>query len=72
MSSRIVLSNQQLKEWHDANGFIQIVDSAGNELANVLKPPSPEVIATALERSQSEGIWHTTDELFRHLASLGD
>lgn len=66
----ITLNSDQLREFEAAGDTIELRDEAGNVLGYVAKPLSAEIIATALQRSQSAGPWHTTQQVLDHLKSL--
>lgn len=66
----ITLSSDQLSIFQSARDGVQLIDSSGNLLAHVVKAISPEVIAAALESSNSDRPWHKTREVLEHLESL--
>lgn len=68
----IQLSSEQLQQWQSASGEIAIIDGHGKVLGYVAKPFSVEILDAALKRSESDGPWHTTDEVLAHLRSLDD
>jgi hypothetical protein len=66
----ITLSHDQFQQWQAATDAIQVMDASGNVLLYVPEPVSSDVLAVAIERSKSDGPWHTTAEVLNRLESL--
>jgi hypothetical protein len=66
----ITLNSDQLRQWQTAHDGVELVDQSGNVLGYVAKSVSADALAAAVERSKSEGPWHTTEEVLNHLNSL--
>jgi len=68
--TRIVLSDDQTRALQAATDGVEICDRHGNLLGYVSPPPSDAEIADARRRLQSDGPWHTTEQVMDHLKSL--
>ena len=49
---------------------VEVRDQRGNLLGYVSVPPSDAEIAEAKRRLESDGPWHTTEQVTEHLKSL--
>jgi len=68
--TQIVLSDDQAQAVQAATETVEIRDRHGNLLGYVSSPPSNAEIAAARQRLQSDGPWHTTEQVLDHLKSL--
>jgi len=67
---QIVLSDDQAQAIRSAAGPVELRDREGRLLGYVPRPFTKERIADALRRAQSEGPWHTTEQVLDHVKSL--
>ena len=68
---QIVLNDEQIKQIKAANDSVVFVNSRGVPIVYGSTGFSPEEIQEALERAKSDGPWYTTEEVLRHLESMG-
>ena len=63
-------SEQLVRELEKAEGQVELIDSNGNRIGTITRPPNAEDIRIAKERLAVDGIWHTAAEAIKHLESL--
>lgn len=68
--THIVLSDDQVRAVKSAPGAVELRDEQGNLLGYVARPTSRDRTAEAKRRLNSEGPWHSTDQVLEHLDSL--
>ena len=68
--TQIVLSDDQARAVQAATDAVEIRDQRGNLLGYVSPPPSGVEIAEAKRRLESDGPWHTTEQVMDYLTSL--
>lgn len=78
--TRVVLDAATMKKLHDLTQPLQICDESGAFCAEpvpVLNPddyepgPPPELTPEELEKRRHSDKWYTTDDVLKHLESLG-
>ena len=67
---RIVLSDDQANAVQAATDVVEIRDRRGSLLGYISPPPGDAEIAEAKRRLESNGPWHTTEQVMDHLKSL--
>ncbi len=67
---RIVLSDDRANAVQAATDVVEIRDRHGSLLGYVSPPPGEAEIAEAKRRLESDGPWHTTEQVMDHLKSL--
>ncbi len=70
--SQIILNNDQFQAVRQAIGNVEVLDPSGVLVGYMTRPPmaTPEEIAEARRRLNTNGPWHTTAEVLRHLQAL--
>ena len=68
--TQIILSDDQVQVVKGASNAVELRDGQGNLVGYVARPPSDEEIAEAKQRLESDGRWHTTEQVLKHLDSL--
>jgi hypothetical protein len=70
----LVLDDLQAKIVTEATGAVPIVDRSGRVIGHaepICTPLTPDRVAAAEQRLDSDGPWLTTSEILQHLRSLG-
>ncbi len=68
--TQIVLSADQAQLVIKASDAVELRDDRGTLLGYVARPPSDTEVTDARRRLASDGPWHTTDQVLKHLESL--
>ncbi len=69
--TRIMLSDEQLRQIDQANGDLEFVNAKGEPVAVARRPIfTREEIEQAEKRANSGGPWYTTAEVLAHLRAL--
>jgi hypothetical protein len=68
--TQIILTDEQLRVFFAADDAVELLDGKGNRLAYISRLPSDAELAEARRRLESDGPWHTTSDVLRHLQSL--
>jgi len=68
--TQIVLSADQIQLVNAASDAVELRDDRGTLLGYVARPPSNKEVTDARRRLASDGPWHTTKQVLKHLDSL--
>jgi hypothetical protein len=68
--TQLILSAEQVRVIFGASETIELCDEHGKLLGYVVRPPSGKEVIEARRRLASDGPWHTTEEVLKHLNSL--
>jgi len=68
--TEIILSADQIQAVVNATDAVELRDDQGNLVGYVARPPSDAEITDARRRLESDGPWHTTEQVLKHLGSL--
>ena len=68
--TEIILSADQIQAVVNATDAVELRDDQGKLLGYVTRPPSEADISEARRRLESDGPWHTTEQVLKHLDSL--
>ncbi|MEO8496874.1 MAG: hypothetical protein ABI614_17525 [Planctomycetota bacterium] len=68
--TQIVLTADQVQLVATASDAVELRDGRGTLLGYVARPPSDTEFGDATRRLASDGPWHTTEQVVRHLDSL--
>jgi len=67
---RIVLDDNQAQSFRSSDGSVEFCDREGNFLGHLSRKPSDEDVQEASLRLESDGPWHSTQQVLDHLSSL--
>lgn len=67
--TEIILSADQIQAVVGATDAVELRDGQGKLLGYVARPPSETEISEAKRRLESDGPWHTTEQVLKHLDS---
>jgi hypothetical protein len=68
--TQIILSAEQAQAVIAASDAVELRDDQGLLLGYVARPASKGEVAEAKRRLESDGPWHTTEHVLKHLNSL--
>jgi len=68
--TQIILSADQVQVVVGASEAVELRDDQGKLLGYVARPSSDTEVTEAKRRLESDGPWHTTEEVLKHLDSL--
>ena len=68
--TEIILSADQIQAVVGATDAVELRDDQGILLGYVARPPSDKEISEARRRLETDGPWHTTEQVLKHLDSL--
>ncbi len=68
--THIILNDDQVKAVQAAATGVELRDAEGHVVGYVAKPASKDVVAEAKRRLNSDGPWHTTQEVLDSLNAL--
>lgn len=68
--TEIILSADQIQVVVGATDVVALRDDQGKLLGYVARPPSDAEVSEAKRRLESDGPWHTTQQVLKHLDSL--
>lgn len=69
--TQLILSDDQAEVMREAAGAVEVCDRRGALLGYFSRPPSTAETTEAKLRLNSEGPWHSTQQVIEHLGSLG-
>jgi hypothetical protein len=67
---QIILSDEQANLFQSALNAVELRDRHGKLIGYAAPPQSSTVIASARQRLNSAGPWHSTQQVLEHLQSL--
>ncbi len=67
---QISLTTEQLKALDESHGHAVLVDADGQPVCYATPIFTPEEIAEAQRRANSDGPWYTTQQVLEHLRTL--
>jgi hypothetical protein len=68
--TQIILSADQAQLVNAASDAVELRDDQGTLLGYVARSPSETEVAEARRRLATDGPWHTTEQVLKHLDSL--
>ena len=68
--TQIILSADQVRVVVGASETVEVRDDQGTLLGYVVRPPGNSEVIEAKRRLESDGPWHTTEQVLKHLDSL--